>query len=353
MNALHKCRTLLVPVLGVSLLCAEIAWIPPAHAQQGSDDATRATARELGIEGIQAYQANDIGVADQKLERAYRLFAAPTLGLWSARARVKLGHLVEGAERYRQVLQVSPPEVGELEAQRAAREDAAKELKELVPRIPSLTLQLADPKASDVKVLLDNNQYPQDMLGIARPTNPGVHHVLVTHGSARAEQTVELEEKEQKNVVLVLQVPISPQLQAAETISPEAPAAQLSPENAAATVPSADRSPSETNLWQPIGIAAVSLGAAGLIVWGVSSLVADAKLADCPEDPAGHWCPDESKASSYRAAKTVSMVSFWSGLALAVGGGGALLAAAGKVADAAPSTRVAFTPTGVAVHGKF
>jgi len=349
MNVLHKCRTLLVPVLGVSLLCAEIAWVPPIHAQQASDDATRATARELGVEGIQAYQANDISVADQKLERAYRLFAAPTLGLWSARARVKLGHLVEGAERYRQVLQVSPPEVGELEAQRAAREDAAKELKELVPRIPSLTLQLADSKASDTKVLLDNNLYPQDMLGIARPTNPGVHHVYVTRGSARAEQTVELKEKEQKNVVLVLQVPAP----LAATKSPEAPAPQLSPENAAATVSSVDRSPSESNLWQPIGIAAVSLGAAGLIVWGVSSLVADAKLGDCPEDPSGHLCPDESRASSYRAAKTVSTVSFWSGLALAVGGGGALLIGASKGSEASQGTRVAFSPTGVAVHGKF
>jgi hypothetical protein len=310
------------------------------------------------VEGIQAYQANDIKAADQRLERAYRLFAAPTLGLWSARARVKLGRLVEGAERYRQVLQFSPPEVGQLEAQRAAQEDAAKELKELVPRIPMLTLQLADLKASDVKVVFDNNRYPEDMLGIARPTNPGVHRVFVTRGNERAEQTFELTEREQKNVVLSLTDPASTPPEAAATTRPtlpsvEVPSSQLAPARAVATLASHEESTVAPSLWQPVGIAAVSLGAAALIVWGISSLVADAKLDACPESDSEHWCPDESKASSYRAAKTISMVSFWSGLALAVGGGSALLVSARRGPDAFPATRVAFLPTGIAVQGAF
>ena len=170
MSFLTKCKVLLVPLVAFASFCAQLASVSPLRAQQASDDATRAAARELGVEGIQAYQANDVSTADQTLERAYRLFATPTLGLWSARARVKLGRLVEGVERYRQVLQVSPPEVGELEAQRTAREDASIELGELAPRIPTLTLQLAaHVEASDITVLLDDNQYPQDMLASRAP----------------------------------------------------------------------------------------------------------------------------------------------------------------------------------------
>src|SRR5690349_3336121 len=97
--------------LGAAWLCVCLSWSVSLQAQSPSDDATRAVARELGVEGIQAYQANDVSTADQKLEKAYRLFAAPTLGLWSARSRAKLGRLVEAAERYRQVVQISPADV--------------------------------------------------------------------------------------------------------------------------------------------------------------------------------------------------------------------------------------------------
>src|SRR5215467_3274187 len=75
------------------------------------DDASRAMARQLGEEGLEAYQASDYLLAERKLDRAYRLFATPTLGLWSARARIKAGHWVEAAERFRDAARASA-EVG-------------------------------------------------------------------------------------------------------------------------------------------------------------------------------------------------------------------------------------------------
>lgn len=70
-------------------------------AQAAAEDATLTAARMLGEHGIEAYWDHDYVAANDSLEKAFRLFATPTLGLWSARARVSLGRLVEAAERYR------------------------------------------------------------------------------------------------------------------------------------------------------------------------------------------------------------------------------------------------------------
>src|SRR5262245_32434465 len=103
-----KPADLVVRLAAAMLFCTSVTQ---AQAP-ASDDAARAIARELGAEGIEAYQANQFTTADEKLERAYRLFAAPTLGLWSARALVKLGRWVEAAKRYREATRI-PLELSE------------------------------------------------------------------------------------------------------------------------------------------------------------------------------------------------------------------------------------------------
>jgi hypothetical protein len=87
-------------LLGVTVAVAGLPTVRCA-AESTPDDATRAAARQLGEQGIEAYRAEDYKAAEQTLDRAYQLFAVPTLGLWSARVRARLGHLVEAAERYR------------------------------------------------------------------------------------------------------------------------------------------------------------------------------------------------------------------------------------------------------------
>jgi len=60
----------------------------------------RALRRRLGNAGVEAFQAGEFADASAKLERAYRVIQAPSLGLWLARALVQLGKLVEAQERY-------------------------------------------------------------------------------------------------------------------------------------------------------------------------------------------------------------------------------------------------------------
>ena len=331
-------------------VAAVLGWAAVAHAQPAGDDASRAVARELGAQGIDAYQANDLAGAEQKLEKAYRLFAAPTLGLWSARTRAKLGHWVEAAERYRQATRTTA-ELGDSGAQRSAQADAARELEELLPRIPNLTVVLEGAPAAEVSVTLDGVAYAPDLIGMARPTNPGKHQLAAVRGSERVEQSVELVERDRKSVTLAFH-PAAAQPSAAAVLPPaaaEAAAPAIAPAAAAASA-----APASNDVWRPVGIAALSLGAAGLITWGVSALIANGKLDKCPVRADGeHWCNTEELARPYRTAKTISTLGFWSGAVLAVGGVGALLV--GARSERSPEQRLSWGvgPTGVALRGAF
>lgn len=61
---------------GWSLLLASSLLASPALAQ---DDATRAAARALGTEGVEAYQNRDYATAVEKLKQAYSVLHVPSL----------------------------------------------------------------------------------------------------------------------------------------------------------------------------------------------------------------------------------------------------------------------------------
>jgi hypothetical protein len=272
----------------------------PSSAQ---DDATLATARQLGVEGIDAYQGNDFQTAAQKLERAYQLVATPTLGLWSARAQIQTGHWVEGAERLRETLR-SSPELGDVAAQRQALQDAAAELAALTPRLPLLTIGIADVQSTSLVLQLDGEALPSGIIGLPRPTNPGKHQLIVTRGMEQIDLSFELSEAEHKQLTL--------QFPAASAITVPEPA--LSP--AAGGVQDTTRN----SAWKPVTITALSLGGVGLATSAIAAFVAKGKRDGCMETD-GRWlCETRGQASEYNSMRTVSTVSFYVGAGLAMSG---------------------------------
>lgn len=186
--------------LGLLLLGAALLFAAPARAQD-VDDAARAAARKLGYAGIEAYQANEYKSALEKLDKAYRVLQAPSLGLWSARALLANGRLVEASERYIEVTRLSPSG-GEKAVQDQAKADARRELEGLTPRIPSLVIRLDGAFASDTKVTVDGVAIPAALVGEGRPTNPGKHRVEGVRGTERVQAEVTLQEREEKSVTL-------------------------------------------------------------------------------------------------------------------------------------------------------
>jgi hypothetical protein len=108
--------------VGVTLLV--VLGFSSAARAQAVDDGSRAVARSLGTTGVEAYRAGDYATANDKLDKAYQILQAPSLGLWSARALVKLNRLVKAAERYREVTRL-PVSSGDTAVQKQARSMAS------------------------------------------------------------------------------------------------------------------------------------------------------------------------------------------------------------------------------------
>ena len=331
----------------VTVVCSQLA-LTPCRAQAPVDDATRAAARQLGEAGIEAFRANDFATAEAKLDKAYRLYAVPTLGLWSGRARVKLNKWVEAAERYRETARLAP-EPGEAAAQSQARRDASTELNQLLPRIPSITIQIESADPATVTVKLGDAEIPAELIGISRPTNPGIYEVVGVRGSERYVSQIVLQEAEHKPVLFrfkelppsaaPLATASTPQAPAPATPPTAGPQPTAPPADLAHPPPSAAESakldPAQTKAGGasslvPIGWTSLGVGAAGLAVSGALALVANGKLDDCPD----HVCPDTETADSYRGLRTASSIAFYAGAGLAVLGLVLVVAAPGR-ADSA------------------
>lgn len=173
-------------------------WTAPALGQ--ATDTERAAARTLGTEGVEAYQAGRYAEAIDKLERAFNVVRAPSIGLWSARALARAGKWVEAAERYHEAARLDPTS-GDVSVQRQAQADAVKERDELLTRLPALRIQVkgASPSA---RVTLDDVPLPSALLGAKVPVNPGPHVVELHDGYARVRRRIRASEGATVAIVL-------------------------------------------------------------------------------------------------------------------------------------------------------
>jgi hypothetical protein len=294
----------------LSLLLAA-AVLQTATAQAQDDAANRAAARKLAEDGVAALQNGDPATAVQKLEKAHQMLAVPTVTLWSARALVKRGAWVEAAERLREVKRL--PVSGEVAVQEQAKRDAEKELNDLLPRIPSLVVTVAD-ASPDVTVLLDGVQLPAALLGEDRPVNPGKHQLVAQRGAERQSLEVSVAEGERKPVELRLNGGAASPAPAAAASAPASP------------VPSEADRPAAGSGRNALAFVALGAGAVGLVVGGVTGGLAVSKnssLNDNPECSASanvctHAVEDDVK--SLRTLRTVSTIGFLAGGVLVASG---------------------------------
>src|SRR6516164_5582103 len=127
---------------GLKTLLIGFGLTVASHAgAEDVDAANRALARQLGNAGVDAFQAGDFVAASEKLEKAYAILKAPSLGLWSARALKAIGKHIEASERYLEVTRLDAAG-GDVSVQRKAQLDASLELDALRPKIPSLSIRL-------------------------------------------------------------------------------------------------------------------------------------------------------------------------------------------------------------------
>jgi hypothetical protein len=294
-------------------------------------DGDKATARQLTIDGYEALKKNDYAGAADRFKRADSLYHAPTITLGMARAQVGLGKLVTAQELYSRVVHEPLPPNASAGVTKAV-EDAKRELEALSPRVPSVVINVKGTDAS--RVSLDGVDVPSAALGVKRPVDPGKHSIKATAaGFAPGEATVSLLEGKSESVTIELKPgqdtsapPVVAALPAGVTpsVKPTEPTPVLG--NAAPVSPAPDHVEAKRSTQKTLGFVALGVGAAGLIVGGITGGLALGKHGDivksCPE---GH-CPPDQKASlqpaidSYNGMGTISTIGFIAGGALAATG---------------------------------
>lgn len=314
-------------VTAFGLVYAATAWAAPS-------DADRAAARQLGYQGVEAYQANDFEAAEHKLRRAFEVVKVPTLGLWLARALAKNGRWIEATEVYREVSRLEPTE-GKVEAQREAQRAAASELEALAGKIPEVVIVVEGAASSQVVVEIDDVRVPAAVLGEARPTNPGRHRVVGKFRDQVAEQTVDLAEGQERQVKLVFK---------------PGPAKPVAQKPNAAVVPSDSEPASDGGTQRTAGWVALGVGAAGLITGSVTGLLMLNKANDLENDEhcQDNECepPAHDEVDSHNRLRTISSVSFIVG-GVAAALGATLLLTSGENEDRAVSAYVGVGHLGV------
>ncbi len=186
-------------IAAFSLVSVSVSFASVASAQS---DADRATARALAEEGTRALEAKDFTKAAELFGRAETVVRAPTLSLGFARAQVGLGRLVAAHETYKRIVRegVEPKAP---KAYVAAFADAERELAELVPRLPGVTITVQGPAGA--RVTVDGVELSSAVLGVRRFVDPGEHVVVVrSEGYLTVEERFRVGEREQARVDAVL-----------------------------------------------------------------------------------------------------------------------------------------------------
>src|SRR3972149_2702255 len=117
---------------GLGLLLGLVMTASNARAQE-VDAQTRTLARDLAVQGAEAFEREDYVTALDRLNRAAALYPAPSIDVMRARALVRLGRLLEALDRYEET-QRTPLAEDAPEAFRQAVSDAKREGAELHAR---------------------------------------------------------------------------------------------------------------------------------------------------------------------------------------------------------------------------
>jgi len=335
-------RTLLAAI-------AAVLMAGTAFAQQPDETAMRA-ARQLGNEGIDLYEKGDYASALDRLQRAYGVLKAPTLGLWYARALAQTGKLVEASERYLEVSR-SQPEAGEPAVFAQSRQEATQENQALQARIPTLQIMLEGATAQDATVSVDGKQLAAMLVGVPVSLNPGARVVEAKRGTDTATETVTLKEGDKQSVVLRLTAGAAAPAPAAAPAA--APPPQAAP--AAATSPTADAGTSDEGISQQTwAYVAFGVGGAGLLTGTITHFMAKGKEGDLDDVCENEVCPTKAQGDidSYNTLTTVAPIGMVVGV-VGVAAGAVLLLTAPGDSPESPSVAAYVGPGSVGVKGVF
>jgi hypothetical protein len=347
-------RSLFIPIIVSSLLISGVSL--------GQSSSVLSSARELAKQGLQAYDAGRYEEAADKLAKAYQVVHVPTLAVNQARALVKLGKWVAASELYLEATRI-PRDKTWQSTQTDAQKDAEREREELLPRIPRLTVVVKGTAPTEVEVAIDGTSLPVALIGTEQLQDPGVHKVQGTRGPEVVTEAISVREGDRANVTLQFKLVSAavvqsgsnappPPVPVARPLQPTQPMAATAAPAAPPTAPATDSSSS--NNQKLIGWIGIGAGGAGIVVGGITGLMAISKHSSLQDsgDCSGSSCTPAKKSDidSLNGLRTVSTIGFVAGGVLAAAGVTLLLTAPKQEG---PSVGLWLTPTGASLTGGF
>jgi tetratricopeptide (TPR) repeat protein len=238
-----------------------------ARSALAQSDHERSAARSAADAGGDAFDQGRYADAIELFTRAEQLVHAPPHLLFMARAREKLGKLVEAHETYIKVVK-EPLAANAPGAFKQAQADAQAEIGVLEARLAHVTVTVRGADAVRAVATMDGVELPSAMLGIPFPVDPGAH-VFSARGphGASSDSRLQFGEGARQSVVLELSGP-----------GPVAVGGASAPGQVSEASPTPRAGGSKA--WGVVALGA-GLGAAGVATYfTVSSLRARAKATD-------------------------------------------------------------------------
>jgi hypothetical protein len=302
----------------------------PALAQS---DEERSGARAAAQQGLDAYREKRWSDAIDFFNRAQSLVESPVHVLYLARSHAQVGKLVKARELYTKVVRY-PLAQNAPKAFTSAQSEAQKELGELEPRLPYVTVVVTGEGAQQASFSQDGTALPPALIGVLRPVDPGEHEFqAVTEKMASKAQKITVAEKARVTVTLLLEPrsaanPAPPPPAPATGDAPPQPAtdpAQPAPVKPGSPPPDVSSGGSKVPAIVAFGVGAVGIGAGVFFLLKANGKADDAD-ALCNPTPAGlckktgNVAVDNQRAKDVQAleddeksARTLSVVGFVAG----------------------------------------
>jgi len=290
-------------------------------------------------DGRQKRDANDLKGALHAFEAADALMHVPTTTFEVARTKALLGLLVEARDLALHVAR-TPAAPGEPPPFAEARASAQKLADDLEARIPSLRIALKNGQGAIVTI--DDIAVPTIAMGLGRRLDPGTHVIVAKLGATERRVSVQLLEREAKEVPVDL---AEPNTTTTVTIAPLPTVVET---------PSSHRPP-----WVAVGVAGLALGGASIAVGAITGAMSLSQTSSIKSQCNGNTCPatlsggqsTTSAISNANTLATISDITFIAGGVLAAAGATFVVLGASRKSDA--SVSVGFLPTGFLVSGVF
>ncbi len=320
-----------IVVLSLALSVSSVAGAQPAPA--ASDVAA---ARSLGAEGVKLAEKGRCSEAIDKLDRSEKLYHAPTTLGRLAECQIELGKIVLGTENLQRLLR-EPVASNAPPAFVAARARAEKVLAKAKPRIGNLQINVSAPPSTKIDLTVDGAPVSDMFIGNEWPADPGTHVVEVSSpGFLKANAKVALKDGEGEKVSLKLEVDPN-------YVKPAVPDPVVvkagDPDNNNGNPPPPPPPPPEQKS-NALAYAALGVGAAGVVVGGVTGALFLGKKSDLTTSCPNKNCATtagQSDLSSTKTMGTISTIGFIVG-GVGLAAGAVLLFTGGSPAKASVTT---------------